>query len=147
MTELTVAYPPIIFIRSVWTMLACKFLHLKLDVLPHIICKNLHASMLGDYDSSKPRLYTEKLVGNTCACMGFTFDKKTCEYVPNTVVSEDIRNLASNNMRVIAVFRKDIGTERYEELTYTAKKVAWESIKLPEEYSYLPLPHKETVTA
>lgn len=122
--------------------------HLKLDVLPNIICKNLHATMIGNYNSSKPRLYTERLVGNTRACMGFAYVKKTSEYVPNTVVKEDMRNLTSGYVRVIAVFRKSTGTEQYGELTYIAKKVVWDKVKLPEAFSYLPLPlpQKEAVT-
>ena len=111
--------------------------HLKLDVLPNVICKNLRASIVGDYNSSKPRLYTEKIVGSTHACMGFAFDRKTLEYVPNTVIQEDARDLTSNAVRVIAVYRKDAQAERYEELTYKAKKVDWELIKFPERYEYL----------
>ena len=115
--------------------------HLKLDVLPSIICKNLHANIVGDYNSSKPRLYTDKIVGSVHACMGFTFDKKTSEYIPNTVIQEDARNLTSDSVRVIAVYRKEACDEKYEELTYTAKKVDWASIKLPEKYEYLPIPN------
>lgn len=34
--------------------------HMKLAVLPDIICKNLHANIIGDYNSPKPHLYTKK---------------------------------------------------------------------------------------
>lgn len=111
--------------------------HLKLDVLPSVICKNLHASIVGDYNSSKPRLYTEKIVGGIHACMGFIFDGKTSEYVPNTVIQEDARDLTSNAVRVIAVYRKDSSAKTYEELTYKAKKVDWTSMTFPERYEYL----------
>lgn len=111
--------------------------HMKLAVLPGIICKNLHASIIGDYNSSKPRLYTEKIVGGIHACMGFIFDSEISEYVPNTVIKEDIRDLTANEVRVIAVYRKPARAEQYEEITYKAKKVDWASIKYPEEYQYL----------
>lgn len=111
--------------------------HLKLAVLPNVICKNLRANIVGDYNSSRPRLYTEKIVGSIQACMGFSFDRKTSEYVPNTVLQEDARDLTSNAVRVIAVFRKDGHAERYEELTYKAKKLDWKSVRFPEEYDYL----------
>lgn len=111
--------------------------HMKLAVLPGIICKNLHASIIGDYNSSKPRLYTEKIVGGIHACMGFIFDSEMSEYVPNTVIKEDIRDLTANEVRVIAVYRKPACAKQYEEITYKAKKVDWVSIKYPEEYQYL----------
>ena len=41
--------------------------HMKLEVLPTVISKNLQAKMIGDYNSSKPRLYTEKVAGSTNA--------------------------------------------------------------------------------
>ena len=114
--------------------------HLKLDVLPSVICKNLHASIVGDYNSAKPRLYTEKIVGGIHACMGFAFDRKSSEYVPNTVIQEDARDITSNAVRVIAVYRKNARAEVYEELTYKAKKVDWKSVKFPEQYEYLLIP-------
>ena len=69
--------------------------------------------------------------------MGFAFDRKTLEYVPNTVIQEDARDLTSNAVRVIAVYRKEAQAERYEELTYKAQKVDWGLIKFPEKYEYL----------
>jgi hypothetical protein len=112
--------------------------HLKLELLPGILCKNLNASMIGDYNSSKPRLVTEKLVGGVHACMGFVLDKKRTEYVPNTVLKEDIRDLiTSDSVRVIAVYRKSASDKRYEELTYRAKKVDWSAVQYPDDLAYL----------
>lgn len=111
--------------------------HMKLEVLPIIISKNLQAKMIGDYDSMKPRLYTEKVAGSTNACMGFVFDQKTHEYVPNTVVREDIRELTKTALRVIAVYRKENHSDQYEELTYKAKKVDLSAVEFPEEFAYL----------
>lgn len=111
--------------------------HLKLAVLPKLVCKNLHASIIGNYDSSKPLLYTERIVGNVNACMGFIMDKKNSEYVPNTVIQEDIRNITSSTVQVVAAYRKGINAKLYEEMTYKSKKTDWESIKYPEKYQYL----------
>ena len=65
--------------------------HMKLDVLPTVISKNLQAKMIGNYDSIKPRLYTEKVAGSTNACIGFVLDQDMQQYVPNTVVKEDLQ--------------------------------------------------------
>ena len=111
--------------------------HLKLDILPSVINKNLSANMIGDYDSLQPRLYTEKLAGNVHGCIGFVVDKNSGQYVPNTVLKEDIRNCSSNARRIIAIYRKTSDAEKYKEITYLAKNVDWNLIKYPEEYKYL----------
>lgn len=114
--------------------------HMKLDVLSTVLNRNLSAKMIGAYNSSKPRLYTEKLAGGTAACMGFVRDNITGMFVPNTVLKEDIRNHVTAPVRVIAVYRKKATDEKYAELTYQAKKADWANIKYPEIYSYIPIP-------
>ena len=103
--------------------------YMKLDVLPSIINKNLSAVMIGDYNSSKPKLHTDKLAGGVKACMGFVPDDESRRYVPNTVLNDWVR--------VIAVYRKPIKEQQYQELTYKAKGVDLSSIKLPKEYHYI----------
>ena len=110
---------------------------MKLEVLPTIIAKHLQAKMIGDYDSAKPRLYTEKIAGSTNACMGFIFDEKLQQYVPNTVVKEDIRDLTCGTLRVIATYRKAIHATRYEERTYIAKKIGLSTVDFPADFAYL----------
>ena len=110
--------------------------HLKLDALPTLICKNLNANIIGDYNGITPKLITDKLAGNTQKCMGFRLTEKS-EYIPNTILKIDIRNYIKNNVRVIAVFRKKCISEQYDELTYKAKNIEWSKIKFPEEISYL----------
>lgn len=109
----------------------------KLDVLPSVICKDLSANMIGEYHSSKPKLYTEKLAGGTKACVGFVRDDLTDGYVPNTVLKEDIRNHVAHYVRVVAVYRKPTGVPQYQELVFKAKKFDWAGIVYPEEYAYL----------
>lgn len=113
---------------------------LKLDILPRLISKNLSATMIGDYNSRNPKLVTDKLAGNTLACMGFVSTKPSGRFVPNTVLRMDIRNYVRNQSRVIAVYRKPTDSKKYEEITYLAKKVDWENIIFPDEYNYLPKP-------
>ena len=59
---------------------------LKLDVLPLLISKNLSANMIGDFSSTHPKLYTEKVAGGKKAYIGFIFDTMSQKYVPNTVI-------------------------------------------------------------
>lgn len=113
---------------------------LKLDILPALISKNLSATMVGDYNSRNPKLVTDKLAGGTAACMGFVPTGSKQRYVPNTTLKVDIRDYIRNQARVIAIFRKPMDSERYEEATYFAKKVDWDAVTYPAEYAYLLKP-------
>lgn len=110
---------------------------LKLAVLPKMICKNLSATMVGDYDTFKPKLKTDKLVGKTSGVMGFIADSIEHKFLPNTLLNADIRDLSKSTLRIIATFRKNEPEEYYEELTYKAKNVEWDRIRLPKEIEYL----------
>lgn len=70
-------------------------------------------------------------------CMGFVFDQQLLKYVPNTLIQEDIRNIASSQGRVLTVYRKDIRADRYTEITYKAPKLEYSSIQFPEGFDYL----------
>lgn len=110
---------------------------MKLDVLPTLITKNISAQMIGDYNSPKPKLYTEKLAGNVKACMGFRTDDVTGNYIPDTVLNEDIRSHIVNPARVIAVFRTAPSENDFIEITYIAKGIDLAAIIFPEPYQYL----------
>ncbi len=116
---------------------------MKLDVLPIVICKNLSANMIGDYNSPHPKLYTEKIVGGTSAYMGFIKDALSQQYVPNTVVKEDLRKNAFGYVRIIATYRKKTTDAEYSEIVYAAKKIEWDKIVLPSEINYLPKPYQK----
>lgn len=60
--------------------------------------------MIGDLDTQTIKLYTEKLIGNVTACMGFIQCGKT--YKPNTVLESNLKNYSKAPCRVIATFRK-----------------------------------------
>ena len=114
---------------------------LKLNVLPGIINKSLKARMIGDYNSSHPSLYTDKLAGSIQACMGFVRERRTGVFVPNTVLKEDIQERTSGYARVIAVYRRKMTEERYVEMTYAAKGLDWARVRLPKEIGYIELPY------
>ena len=105
--------------------------HMKLSVLPQIM--NIHkvARMAGDFTENKIKLNTEKIVGNIHACMGFVQALQIQGYfVPNTVLREDIRDIVEKPTRkVLAVFRKAISANRYDECTYVSKNINLTMIK------------------
>jgi hypothetical protein len=117
---------------------------MKLRVLPSILkSKSLSANMSGDYNLRKPVLVTEKLAGGVRGCVGFIYDDSLKCYIPNTVLNEDIRLNIKNQQRVILAYRKNIPNERYEERVYSAKKIDWGKVELPQGYEYLSLPEIE----
>lgn len=107
---------------------------LKLDVLSHIICKNLKANSIGDFNQQGLQLVTEKLVGGQKACLGFIKEKQSDQYVPNTLLKGDIRDYTSHNLRIIVTFRKAIQDSEYPEITYLAKKVDWGTLTVEDQY-------------
>lgn len=110
---------------------------LKLDVLPHVICKNLKANSIGDFDQHGLQLVTEKLVGGQKACLGFKKGARSDEYIANTLLKGDIRDFATNHLRIIAAFRKEIDAREYHEITYLAKGIDWDSLTLQGRYGVL----------
>lgn len=95
---------------------------MKLQILPRIVKIHQSAKMAGEYESTKIFLYTEKLVGNVSACLGFTKDGQY--YIPNTALREDIRNVTRHPaMRMLAILRKPIREPVYHEICYHAKGI------------------------
>lgn len=113
---------------------------LKMQVLPRLVRSNLSANMIGDYNMSQPKLYTEKIAGSVSACIGFVRTRTSGRLVPNTVLEGDIRKRVNRPDRIILTYRKNRGDSEYSELVYQAKKVDWSKISIPEPYKNLPLP-------
>lgn len=89
-----------------------------------LICQNLKAAMIGDYDSQNPNLNTEMLVGNIRVYIGFVQGRRTYEYIPNAVLKEDISDLTGKRRaQVIVICRKNQKERMYVEVTYRAKMV------------------------
>lgn len=112
----------------------------KLQILPLLFSKNLSATIVGDFSARTPVLVTDKLVGGVKGCIGFVYEQTTGFYAPNTVLNLDIRTYISNQLRIIATYRKKKTDSGYEEIVYAAKKIDWEKIKYPQGFEDLPKP-------
>lgn len=113
---------------------------LKMKILPNVVKKNLSANMVGDYNGRQPKLYTERVAGSVKGCVGFVRDRDIGRYVPNTLLEGDIREKVTKPDRILVTYRKRCEEDKYSEIVYAAKKIEWDKVKLPMEYSYLPLP-------
>ena len=117
---------------------------LKLSVLPQTLRnKSLNARMLGDFNETGIFLYTEKLVGNNIACVGFIWDGAFGSYIPNTFLKSDIRQKVQTPYQVLAVYKKDIADSCFSEAIYFAKNAKWDTIIYPKELSGLPIPNSD----
>ena len=88
-------------------------------ILPHII----EESYLQTFSHS---------LGTTSACLGL-IQGKDC-YIPNSVLSEDIRSIVPKPPgKIYAIFKKDINSPLYTQLTYKAKNITITKKCLPEE--------------
>ncbi len=105
---------------------------LKLSVFDRFINIDSNAKMLGDFNLQRPKLYTEKLVGNIYACIGFVKGGDQY-YIPNTSLKEDIRDVVTHANRVIAIYSKGIQNRFYDSLLYQAKGVILDEKILPKE--------------
>lgn len=104
---------------------------LKIPILKQLMSVSRISKMIGNFNCIKPILYTEKVAGNTNACLGFIRDNKSDYYVPVTALKEDIRDITeSPQARVIAIFQKDITEVKYRHLTYTAKGIIFSEIRM-----------------
>ena len=95
---------------------------LKLKVLATIMNIDTRARMIGNYIGPHIELYTEKVTGTTTACLGLI--EKDNYYIPNSVLSEDIRSITPKPPgKIFAIFKKPIKSPLYTQLTYKSKNI------------------------
>ncbi|MCI8894144.1 MAG: hypothetical protein HFI41_05735 [Lachnospiraceae bacterium] len=86
----------------------------KLDILENMMGLKRNVTMIGDFINQGPKLFTEKVTGNVCGCIGFVKDQNTRLNVPNTLLKKDIRDvIASPVQKVYAIFSKSYTAGKY----------------------------------
>ena len=105
---------------------------LKLNVLDIIMNIDTKARMIGNYSGPHLDLYTEKVTGTTTACLGL-IQSKNC-YIPNSVLSEDIRSIIPKPPgKIYAIFKKNINSTLYTQLTYKSQNIAITKKRIPKD--------------
>lgn len=101
---------------------------LKLNVLPELL--SMKVNMFATYNGTRPKLYTQKLIGNIRGCLGFVKSKDYGNfYVPNTTLETDMRNESKEYKRVLFILRRCKTDSKYGELIYSAKQINKEILK------------------
>ncbi len=112
---------------------------LKLNILETIMKIAYSARMIGEYIGPHINLYTEKVTGTTNACLGLILAQNI--YVPNSTINEDIRNIAQKPLgKIFVIFRKEIQSNLYTEITYRSKNIDITTQSLPQNIQALVSP-------
>lgn len=96
----------------------------KLDILENMMQIKKTVTMIGDFTGRGPKLFTEKVAGNVCGCIGFVKDRNTSLNVPNTLLKKDIRDVTTiPTQKVYAVASKKYMDEKYSIFTKVDKSI------------------------
>lgn len=108
------------------------YTELKLSVLPTFMQIHNFAYII-DNNKFNPILITHKTLNNVTGRMGLILDNSKF-YVPNTNLIEYKSDATSKpTHRIIAIFKKNIGDEFYNDLCYTAKGIDKDNLILSKE--------------
>ena len=100
----------------------------KLDILENMMLLKKKATMIGEFTDRGPKLYSEKVAGNVCGCMGFVQDRKTKLNVPNTLLKKDIRDVTAQPVyKIFAIMSKSYAEDKYTSVSKIDKSVDFEN--------------------
>ena len=101
----------------------------KLEVIENMMNIKKVAAMIGDFTDRGPKLFSEKIAGNTCACMGFLKDSYSKLNVPNTLLKKDIREVTSKpQQKIFAIMSKSYTAEKYTVVEKCDKSIRVDNI-------------------
>lgn len=96
----------------------------KLDILENMMKIKQNATMIGNFTDRGPKLYSEKVAGNICGCVGFVQDRNTRLNVPNTLLKKDIRDVTARPVhKIYSVISKNYVEQKYSEVEKLDKSI------------------------
>lgn len=96
----------------------------KLDILESMMLIKKKVTMIGEFTDRGPKLFTEKVAGNVCGCIGFVQDRNTRLNVPNTLLKKDIRDVTGKSVKKIyAVLSKAYTEDKYSTVVKIDKSI------------------------
>lgn len=105
----------------------------KLQVLNYLVNIHTSARMIGDFNKNGFVLQTDKIVGNSYACLGLKQDS-SYYFVPNTALKADARQMIFGEIgTIVAILRKPISERFYKEITYIKPDIEISKLPLPEQ--------------
>jgi hypothetical protein len=104
---------------------------LKLQALPSLVNITKITKITGDYNSVRPYLFVDKVMGGVNFCLGLS--KEDDAYVPSSALLEDIKKLSNTPSQVLAIFEKNMADETYAVIKHVAKGLNLNNIVFPKE--------------
>lgn len=104
---------------------------LKFQVLDKILAIHTTARYIGDYNCQRPKLITDKLVGDYECCLGLQLNRKF--YSPNTVLKSNVSSEVHRPARkILASLRTERFSKEYSELCYEKPDIRLSNLDLPD---------------
>lgn len=104
----------------------------KMKVLETAVNLPYTARMIGDFNYAGIKIQADIGSGNNSFTMGFRKDEKD-KFYPVSVLQEDIRRSTKVTNPIIAILSRNIGEDRYNNLTYSSKNVNFDKLHIPKE--------------
>jgi hypothetical protein len=105
----------------------------KMRVLENAMKLPYTAKMIGDFKYAGIKIKADMGAGTSQYVMAFRNDKQD-HFYPVSVMEEDIRDSTQPTNPIIAIFRKDIETSVYNELTYQSKNINLDKLHIPNNF-------------
>lgn len=106
--------------------------NLKLAALPIMMEIYKVTKITGDYNSIKPYLIADKVVGNVNFCLGLKIDERKGYYVPASSLLHNIKDLTLKQSQVLAILSKDKNEILYRKVRHVAKGVNLLNLNFPQ---------------
>lgn len=102
----------------------------KFQVLDKILTIHTTARYIGDYNSQRPWIITDKLIGDYECCLGLQLNKKF--YIPNSVLKSNIsKEVQLPPRKILASLRTERNAKVYSELCYQKPDILISNLDLP----------------
>jgi len=109
--------------------------HLKLEALPVLMDVTKITKITGDYNSLRPYLLVDKVIGGVNFCLGLSREEDV--YVPSSALLENIKKLTDSPSQVLAIMEKESNGRVYSTIKHVAKGLNLNNLVLPENISQL----------
>lgn len=109
--------------------------HLKLEALPVLMDVTKITKITGDYNSLRPYLLVDKVIGGVNFCLGLSREEDV--YVPSSALLENIKKLTDSPSQVLAIMEKECNGRVYSTIKHVAKGLNLNNLVLPENISRL----------
>jgi hypothetical protein len=104
----------------------------KLQAADQTMQIHKRACLMGEWNGFGYKFYTERVIGNVYAFLGYVSNENSNIYQPNSSQLADVRDFISHKNTIMLTLRKPASEEHYSEITRLHKSISLDTFKLPE---------------